>query len=242
MLRCRVFLIWTLFLFSLTLPLEAAKEKLYSFRLGKAHVSSKLSQGKQDSTVFLSFRFLEKILAEELMKAGVSPVEGEKFVEFQGTHLFIRGTTGILPFEIDIDGQFYQHKAKKPSNTIKMDFTITFSKRNESFLGSLLDLVTLPVGMIFESVLNVLFATTDLKANVKDYFKIDVDGKFKPMAFLSRLGASIINIFRAPGDKIRQKHEGVINIEFTKNALKVLFKAKNVEVGAVDQGILVYFY
>jgi len=221
-----------------------AKEKVHSFQLGGARVSSELTHGKQDSTVFLSFKFLEKLLAEELLKAGVSPLDEEdgKFVEFKGNHMIIRGTTGTIPFEIDVNGQFYQFRQKKPSNTIMMDFTITFTKRNEGFLSSLLDLVTLPVGMIFESVLNVIFATTELKAQVKDYFKIEVDGKFKPLAFLSRLGASIVNIFRSPDDKIRQKHEGVIKIEFTDRALDVLLKAKNVEVGAIKDGILVYFY
>lgn len=221
---------------------HAAKTRLHSFYLGQAKVSSKLTHGKQDSTVFLSFDFLEKVLEQELQKAGVLPVEGEKFVEFKGTHLLIRGTTGVLPFEIDINGEFYQEAGKRPSNVIKMDFTITFTKRNENFLSSLLDLVTLPVGMVFESVLNVIFATTDMKANVKDYFSIDVDGKFKPLAFLSRLGASVVNVFKAPGEKIRQKHEGVIDIEFTEKALKVLFKANDVAVGANGEGILVYFY
>ena len=221
---------------------DAADKKLRSFYLGQAKVSSQLDHGKQDSTVFLSFAFLEKVLERELQKAGVAPIAGEKFVEFKGSHLLVRGTTGVLPFEIDINGEFYQEVKKRPSNTIKMDFTVTFTKRNESFLSSLLDLVTLPVGMVFESVLNVIVATSEMKANVEDYFEIDVDGKLKPLAFLSRLGASFANIFKSPEHKIRQKHEGVIEIEFTEKALQLLVKASDVAVGTNREGILVYFY
>ncbi len=243
MIRFRPY-IWLFCLFSLLGPLEAAKEKIRKFRLGGAMVSSKLSHGKQDTTVFLSFDFLEKLLAEELLKAGVEPLndEGVKFVEFKGTHMIIRGSTGILPFEIDVNGEFYQKPSKKPSNNVYMDFSITFTKAKGGFLDSLLDLVTLPVGMIFESVLNVIFATTDLQADVKDFFKIDVSGKLNPFSFLSRLGASFVNLFRPSGDKIRQMHEGEIKIEFSERALIVLNKAKNVEVGAIKDGILVYFY
>jgi len=218
-------------------------DKVYEFKIGECFISANLHDGRQDTTVLLSNRFLEKTICDRLKEVGIQPsASGGKFVEFQENQILIRGMQGPVDFKILVDGRFFQYRNQRDPDKVHFDFTLSLDKGNESFLGSLLNFVTLPVGLVFEAVLNVIFAATHVKADVMDYFEIDVKGSFTPMAFLKRIAASFLNIFLPSEDKITIKRAGKIELKMNPKAKTLLNKLRNLEIGQKDEALLVYFY
>ena len=178
------------------------------------------------------------------MEAGVQKTTESdvKFVEFQGHKLKIRGNQGPINFIIEVDLRFYQKPKQKDKNKIMIDFTMSTARENQGFFDSLIDLVTLPVGIIFEAVINVVFAATHIKADVADYFEVNVKGGFSPLGFLKKIGAAFLNIFLPSENKIKVERPGTIDIRLNERSIKLLNKLKHVEIANTDRGLLVYFY
>jgi hypothetical protein len=238
----RVFVIWvSLGLFISVLP--AAKERLRTFQIGKVTVSSILSPEGADTHLFLSYHLLENTLMRELKKVGIEPRDLSRgaMVEFNGSQIIIRGVHGLVPFVLNIDGGFYQNKEQEEDSVIFMDFKITFFRHEKHFLESLLDLVTLPVGMVFETVLNVIFASTSITAGIEDYVEIEVDGTFQPLTFLKRIYATLRNLVGASEDATDFHHEGVVSVQINQKARALLEKMNRFELGATPEGLKAQF-
>ncbi len=238
----RILAVWGLLCSASSLA-YASEGRVQTFKIGGVTISSVLRPEQGDAHVFLSYRLLEKTLERELKKAGIEPRDPSKgnFVEFQGAHLIIRGIHGLVPFVLNIDGSFYQHKNPENEGQIFMDFKITFFRHEKHFLESLLDLVTLPVGMVFETVLNVIFASTSITAGVEDYFEIEVDGTFQPLTFLKRIYATLKNLVGGSEDAEDFHHEGVVSVQINTKARKVLEKMRRLELGATQGGLKAQF-
>ncbi len=222
----------------------AANPKLYEFPVGNCIVSTGINNERVDTSFQISFRILEERIAKELIKAGLTPQPGEKkFVYFEGTKLHINAIYDkLVHMSIELDGRFYQLAKQKDKQTINIDFKVSFSKKHTSFLGRLTDFLTLPVGMIFESILNIAFATSSQQLSWKDYMDFKMEGDFDPLMFFKKLGISIINLFLPDDMAVATTHTGQITVKPGKLAMEYINGLQYLEIGAMDQGILVQIF
>ncbi len=220
-----------------------SEERSFSFRIADCNLSSQLSKNQQDTTIFIAYGFLERQISQRLLEAGIKPANesGLKFVEFNGANLIIRGVQGPVQFKASIDTRFYQYVDQKEENVIHLDFILTTGRERRGFFDGFLDLITLPVGLVFEAVLNVVFAATHIKTDMSDYLEIDVKGSGGAGSFFKRIGAAFVNLFLPGEQQLKVERRG--HIEFRLNKAKELLnKVRNLEIGYDDQGMLVYFY
>ena len=222
---------------------SGADKRLFSFEVGECKLSSQLSSNQQDTTIFIAYSFLERQVSQHLLEAGIKPANESdlKFVEFNGAELIIRGIQGPVQFKASIDTRFYQFENQEEDNVIHMDFVLTTGRERRGFFDGFLDLVTLPVGLVFEAVLNVVFAATHIKADMSDYLEIDVKGSGGVGSFFKRIGAAFVNLFLPGESQVKVDRKG--HIEFRLNKAKELLnKVRNLEIGYDTEGMLVYFY
>ena len=221
-----------------------SREKITKFSLGNTKVSSKITSAKEDSSVFVSYRLLEKIIKDKVLEElddGTSSTVSVK-VKCANNHVIVSGAKGPVSFKIDINGVFYRYKKQKNKNSFLISFTLQVGEDDEGFFKSLVSVVTLPVGMIFESVLSVVFAATHIKAGVDNYLDLDIRGSFTPLAFVTRFGASIVNLFLPSGEKIHPTHGGEVEVKLNQRALDLFSSINNIELGGAKKGILIHFY
>ena len=232
-----------LFIFCGVTDSNNSAERLFSFKVGDCKLSSQLSSNQQDTTIFISYSFLERQVSQHLMEAGIKPANESnlKFVEFKGTELIIRGIQGPVQFKASIDTRFYQYANQEEDNVIHMDFVLTTGRERRGFFDGFLDLVTLPVGLVFEAVLNVVFAATHIKADMSDYLEIDVKGSGDVGSFFKRIGAAFVNLFLPGESQVKVDRKGYIELRLNK-AKELLNKVRNLEIGYDNHGMLVYFY
>lgn len=239
----KAYILYIILTLSSLCSLEASGTKNFSFRVGDCNISSNLSEGRQDTTIFISYEFLERQISQKLLETGVQAAnEGDlKFVEFGNHQMIIRGIQGPVQFKVVIDTRFYQYESQAENNLIHLDFVLTTGKERRGFLDGFIDLITLPVGLVFEAVLNVVFATTHIKADMNDYLELDVKGSSGTGSFFKRIGAAFLNLFLPGESQIKVERKGYIEFRLNK-AKQLLNKVRNLEIGHDDSGILVYFY
>lgn len=222
---------------------HCAASKKFSFKVDQCKISSKLSEGLQDTTIFISYDFLERQIAQRLYEAGVKAAneDGLKFVEFVNHEMIIRGIQGPVQFKVVLDTRFYQYFEQAENNLIHLDFVLTTGREKRGFFDGFVDLITLPAGLIFEAVLNVVFATTHIKADMNDYLEVDVKGSGDAGSFFKRIGATFLNLFLPGKHQLKVERKG--HVEFRINKAKhLLNKVRNLEIGHDNDGMLVYFY
>ena len=222
---------------------EGAASKKFSFQVDQCQISSKLSEGQQDTTIFISYDFLERQIAQKLYEAGVKAANEDnlKFVEFVKNEMIIRGIQGPVQFKVVLDTRFYQYLDQDEDNLIHLDFVLTTGREKRGFFDGFVDLITLPAGLIFEAVLNVVFATTHIKADMNDYLEIDVKGSGGAGSFFKRIGATFLNLFLPGKHQLKVERKGHIEFRINK-AKQLLNKVRNLEIGHDNDGMLVYFY
>tara|TARA_Y100000589_G_scaffold146881_1_gene140534 strand:- start:2713 stop:3447 length:735 start_codon:yes stop_codon:yes gene_type:complete len=222
---------------------HSAEDRSFKFKIAGCNLSSQLSDQQQDTSIFIAYEFLERQISLRLLEAGIKPANesGLKFVQFNGANLIIRGVQGPVQFKASIDTRFYQYTDQKEDNVIHLDFILTTGREKRDFFDGFLDLITLPAGLIFEAVLNVVFAATHIKADMSDYLEVDVKGSGGTGSFFKRIGAAFVNLFLPGEHQIKVERAG--HIEFRLNKAKeLLSKVRNLEIGYEDQGMLVNFY
>lgn len=222
---------------------EGAASKKFSFQVDQCKISSKLSEGLQDTTIFISYDFLERQISQRLYEAGVKAANEDnlKFIEFVNNEMIIRGIQGPVQFKVVLDTRFYQYLDQDEDNLIHLDFILTTGREKRGFFDGFVDLITLPAGLIFEAVLNVVFATTHIKADMNDYLEIDVKGSGGAGSFFKRIGATFLNLFLPGEHQLKVERKGHIEFRINK-AKQLLNKVRNLEIGHDSDGILVYFY
>jgi hypothetical protein len=232
-----IYRIFFVFLFVGTLFSEDIRE----FKVGDCVISSKLNKANKETAVYVSHRLLEGVIKDALLKKGLVPQDGDApFVKFDGETLHINGKYKVINLTMEFDGGFYQTEEQKGTNEFSVNFGVEFSKKNKNFLGRLADFVTMPIGLIFETVVSVVMSAISTEINVEDYLGVNVEGGSSPLNALARLGASFINIFLPADMQIQIMHRGVAKITLQELSVKVLQNFDRIEIGSTDKAVEVY--
>ncbi|MCJ8345548.1 hypothetical protein MJH12_08405 [bacterium] len=212
---------------------ESEKNKRYSFKVGNCTLSSQLHPEKQDSVVFISHHLLEKLISQQLKNAGIDPMKGEKFVSIDGSNIQIVGKYEFINININMDFRFYQKKKQKKADEMYFDFKVSFDRPNQNFLDNLLDLVTLPVGIVYQSIFTVVFAATKVSVDeMSDYFTIESKGQFDPFTLFKKIGSAFLNILLPRDMEINVEHVGTVTLKLGPNLEKLFSKIEHLEIGS----------
>lgn len=223
----------SLYLMSSQLYWANDQDKLYSFKIGNCILSSTLHPKKQDTSIAISHKLLENLISKELKKSGIDPIEGSRFVTINGTEIVIVGKYDFININLKMDFRFYQKKKQKNQDEMFFDFIVSFDRPNKNFLSNLLDLVTLPVGVVYQSVFTVVFAATKVSVDeMSEYFVINSQGEFNPLTILKKIGASFLNVLLPRNLEINVEHVGTASLVIGPKLKKILSKVNHLEIGS----------
>lgn len=226
-------ILMSLYLMSSQLHCGSDKDKHYSFKVGKCTLSSTLQSKKQDTSIAISHKLLESLIGKQLKQSGIDPIEGSKFVDINGTQIAIVGKYDFIDVNLKMDFRFYQKKKQKNKDEMFFDFTVSFDRPNKNFLTNLLDLVTLPVGVVYQSIFTVVFAATKVSVDeMSEYFVIKSQGQFNPLTILKKIGASFLNVLLPRDMEINVEHVGTASLIIGPKLKKILSKVNHLQIGA----------
>lgn len=209
------------------------KGKSYSFKIGNCTLSSSLNPKKQDTSIAISHKLLESLISKQLRNSGIDPIEGRKFVDINGTEIVIVGKYEFVDINLKMDFRFYQKEKQKNKDEMYFDFKVSFDRANKNFLTNLLDLVTLPVGVVYQSIFTVVFAATKVSVDeMSEYFVINSQGEFNPLTILKKIGASFLNVFLPRDLEINVEHVGTASLIIGPKLKKILSKVNHLEIGS----------
>jgi hypothetical protein len=252
--RFSAFVLW-LWCF-LPFSMLQAEERLSEFEIAGCVISNHLNPAQNDSSVFLSFKMLEKVVIEKLKENNEVKFEerdGKPLVYFEENgSLNIYGTVTlpgnkVLPMHVIIKPGFFKIVKKRYAgdaekqeyeNTVHFDFSLSIDRTG---LGSrILSFLIAPVSMIVQTVVSVVFAASTQRINLEGFANVDIGGKFDPLAFLKSLGISLVNLFLPSNKALKNWHYGTVKIELLDGTKAILGKMSRVEIGTNGKGIIIY--